>query len=132
MKRLENCKYSILVNELNRRFEVMSDDITIEEKTEVIDKFTQQLVNSGYRWNQIREIILSSLKSITKKERKQKENSETRYKTGDESLESRMRKKLLEATEWYKKDGERNNSEELDMNIEIEKFKNSINHPRLS
>ena len=27
----ENSKYSILINELNRRFEVMSQDITVEE-----------------------------------------------------------------------------------------------------
>ena len=28
----EQSKFSILVNELNRRFEVMSEDVTIEEK----------------------------------------------------------------------------------------------------
>ena len=47
----EQSKFSILVNELNRRFEVMSDEVTIQEKIGVIDKFTQQLVNSGYGLN---------------------------------------------------------------------------------
>ena len=120
----ENSKLAILTNELNRRFLMMDEEIATEEKIEKINKFTQQPINSGYRWNQIREIIISSLKSITKKERIQKENRESRYKTGDESRESRIRKKLLEATEWYKKDGERQDSEEADINIEIEKFKN--------
>ena len=50
----ENSKYSILVNELNRRFEVMDKDISINEKVSVIDHYCQQLINSGYRIEQIR------------------------------------------------------------------------------
>ena len=63
----DQSKFSILVNELNRRFEVMSEDVELKEKIEIIDKFTQQLVNSGYDYKMIREIILSSLKGIKRK-----------------------------------------------------------------
>ena len=52
---------------------MMDEDITIEEKVEKIDNFTQQLVNSGYNWGQIREVIVSSLKGFLKKELKRKE-----------------------------------------------------------
>ena len=48
--------YSI-VNELNRRFEFMSVEITIDEKIEVIEKFCQQLVTSGYDFPQVRNIV---------------------------------------------------------------------------
>ena len=68
----ESSKFSILVNELNRRFEVMSNEISFEEKIAVIDKFTQQMVNSGYSYLQIREVIYSSLKGTLKKEERMK------------------------------------------------------------
>ena len=69
----ENQKFAILTNEMNRRLQMMDEDISIEEKVEKIDHFTQQLVNSGYNWGQIREVIVSSLKGFLKKELKRKE-----------------------------------------------------------
>ena len=64
----EQSKYSILVNKLTRRFEVMDSEIELKEKIEIIDHYTQQLVNSGYACDQIRVIIESSLKGIKRKE----------------------------------------------------------------
>ena len=43
----ESSKVSILVNELVRRFEVMSDKLEVEEEKEIIDHFTVQLKSSG-------------------------------------------------------------------------------------
>ena len=63
----EQSKYSILVNELMRRFEVMDDKIGLEEKTEKIDHFTKQLKNSGYSFEEAREIVQSCLKGVIKK-----------------------------------------------------------------
>ena len=76
----EQSKFSILVNEMNRRFEVMSEDIKLEEKIEVIDKFTQQLVNSGYEYRQVREIVASSLRGIRTKELRRKKMSMRKLK----------------------------------------------------
>ena len=45
----EQSKYDILVNELNRRFEVQDEKIELKEKIEIIDHFVQQLFNSGMR-----------------------------------------------------------------------------------
>ena len=95
----ENSKFSILVNELSRRFEMMDNKITTEEKIETIDHFTQQLVNSEYNEKQIKEIIVSSLKGIKRKERKVEERK-SRYRSAEESLMERLNKKLLEATTW--------------------------------
>ena len=83
----EQSKFSILVNELSRRFEVMDADISIEEKISIIDHYTQQLVNSGYGRDQIREIIESGLQGILRKE-EAKRNRDKRYRSSKETLES--------------------------------------------
>ena len=102
---------------------MMDGRIEIEEKIENVDSFCQQLVNSGYKWGQIREIVISSLRSAVKIE-KQIESGENRYRTGEESLISRLRKKLLDSTEWYKKLGNREREEEEKIEKETEHFKN--------
>ena len=58
---------------LLRRFEVLDNMILIEEKIEIVTHYTQQLVNSGYLPDQIRDIIESSLKGVLRKEKKRKE-----------------------------------------------------------
>jgi len=63
----ENSKFSIWVNELSRRFLMMDSNIELEEKTNIVDHFTQQLHNSGYKISQIRNIVESSLKGIKRK-----------------------------------------------------------------
>ena len=64
------------------------------------------MTNSGYKWPQIREVVISSLKSMMKKE-KREEIEGVRYSTGEESLITRVRKKLLDTTDWYKKEVDR-------------------------
>ena len=81
---------------------MMDDNIEIDEKIKHIDHFTNQLCNSGYSWQQSKEIIVSSLKGIKRKSEKRKESGEKRYRTAEESLEKRLEKKLTENTEWYK------------------------------
>ena len=98
----ENQKFAILTNELNRRLQMMDDEIMVEEKIEKIDHFTQQLVNSGYQWGQIREVIVSSLKGFMKREVRRKENREKRYRTSAQTLEKRIKKGLIENVQWYK------------------------------
>ena len=69
----ENGKFSILFNELSRRFEMMDTNISIEEKISTADHFTQQLGNSGYFTQKIREVIISSIKGVMRIEKKIKE-----------------------------------------------------------
>ena len=68
----EKSKYSILVNELTRRFEVLDESIDLSEKVKIIDHFTKQLVNSGYDHRQSKDILISSLKGVAKKMEKRK------------------------------------------------------------
>ena len=98
----ENQKYAILTNELNRRLMMMDEEITVQERVSKIDHFTQQLINSGYQWAQIRDVVVSSLKGFLKKEVKRKEREERKYRTSAETLEERIRKSLIENVQWYK------------------------------
>ena len=108
----ENQKFAILTNELHRRLQMMDDWIETEEQIEKIDHFTQQLINSGYQWGQIREVVVSSLKGFLKKEmRRREKEEERRYRRGDETLESRLKKKLIENVQWYKEDNSKQKDE---------------------
>ena len=51
----EQSKYSILENELTRRFEVLDKDIENDEKVAIVDHYTQQLLDSGYSIEHARE-----------------------------------------------------------------------------
>ena len=97
----ENSKYSILVNELTRRFEVMDKGIDIEEKIEVIDHFSQQLMNSGCDIEQIRDIVQSSLKGIQRKQERRK-GLEFMFRSGESTLKERLNKCLLGSTSWFR------------------------------
>ena len=107
----EQSKYSILVNELTRRFEVMDNKILIDEKIEIIDHYTQQLVNSGYAGEQIRDIIETSLKGIKRKEERRK-FAPSKYRSAEETLGDRNVKKPTEATSWYREND--NEKEEVE------------------
>ena len=97
----EQSKVSILVNELTRRFDVLDEKIEINEKIGIINHYTQQLLNSGYSTEQIRDIIISGLKGIQRKEER-RNAATTRYKSSLDTLDERERKKLTEATNWYR------------------------------
>ena len=91
---------------------MMDSQIDANEKIQTIDHFTQQLVNSGYKGSQIREIIISSLKGILRKERRGEKEGKSKYRSANESLVDRMNKKLLEVTTWYKETKCHEDSEE--------------------
>ena len=77
-------------------------EISREERVQKVDHFTKQLINSGYSWSQSRDIIVSALKGMIKREMREKVTGAERYRTGEDSLEDRLRKHLTEATELYK------------------------------
>jgi len=119
----EQSKVSILVNELTRRFEVLDARIDIKEKVDIINHYTQQLLNSGYLQDQIRDIMISGLKGIHRKEERRKA-ALTRYKSSLDTLEERERKKLMEATNWYKK---KNVNVEEEDNFKLVSLQENIN-----
>ena len=91
-----------MVNELVRRLEVLDEKLDKKEILEVIEKYIQQLKNSEFNWKQIRDIVISALKGFNRKENIRKEKKRKRYRTGKESLETRVEKKLTEKLNWFK------------------------------
>ena len=95
-------KYSIMTNELRRRLEVLHDKIEVREKLEIVNKYTQQLVNSGYGRNQIKEIIVSAFRGYERKVKERKKAGKPKFRHSHESVNERTRKKLIENTTWFK------------------------------
>ena len=95
----EQSKFSILVNELVRRFEVMSASLEESEQISIVNHYTKQLRNSGYNNKQAKDIVISAIRGVMRK-RERRSNQERRYLTGEETLENRITKKLTEASNW--------------------------------
>ena len=91
-------KYSIMTNELRRRMEVLHEKVEVIEKLDIVNKYAQQLVNSGYSRSQIKEIIVSAHRGYERKEKERKETGKHAY----ESIGDRSSKKLLESTTWFR------------------------------
>ena len=115
----EQSKYSILVNELTRRFEVVDKDIDVEERVSIVDHYTQQLVNSGYGEEQIRDIVESSLKGIVRKEERRVKRK-YQYRCAEETLEERNRRKLTENVTWFREENEEEEDEQKQKRKEAE------------
>ena len=99
----EKMKISIASNDLNRRLsniniERMPDD----EKLVVVDKFTHQLKNSGYSRQECREIVMSGVKSWLRRHQRRAKEGRGFYRSASSTLQGRMRKKLMDKTNWYK------------------------------
>ena len=86
---------NIMSNELIRRLEVTSSELEQCELNSIVDKFTQQLVNSEYCWKQCHEIIVSGLKGWIRKEAKKERLKVPRFRNGKFSLKARSDKKTI-------------------------------------
>ena len=103
--------FAILSNELRRRLEVLDSNLPQSEKVEIVNKFVQQLVNSEFKWKQMREIVLSALTGHIRREKQREDSGKKKYRSGKDSLNSRVDKKLLEKYQWFKKKREKENNE---------------------
>ena len=64
------------------------------------------MINSGYSWQQTREVVIASLRGVLKEEERRKESNLKRYRTGAKSLQDRIKKKVTQNTQCYKKNRE--------------------------
>ena len=69
---LENSKSMIPINELKKRFMMMDSRANTEAKIEKLNHFCRQLANPGYEWEQIREVTVSSLRGVIRREQQLK------------------------------------------------------------
>ena len=95
-------KFVINTNELRRRMEVLHISVGKEERISIVDKYTQQLLNSGYNRSQIKEIVVSALKSFKRKEEERKGDMKPKFRYGKNTVQIRNRRKLIEKVTWFK------------------------------
>ena len=97
-------KMQILSNELNRRLSnILVGEIPQSEINSKINEYTQELKNSGYSLTQSREIIVSGIRGWRNRIRKRKRQGLPFYRLAETTVETRMRKEILEKENWFKK-----------------------------
>ena len=95
-------KISILSNDLLRRLSNCSETVEMSEKVQIIDDYTETLSVSGYEENEIKEIIESGLTGFVRKVERLRKAGVPFHRPATMTLQGRIKKKLLEKTNWYK------------------------------
>ena len=100
----ENSKMKTLSNDLIRRLLNTSEGLGLEERIKVVDNYSLKLLNSGFKLEQVRTIIVNGVKGYERKVKESKRPGGRKFRrTSAESRGARIRKKLLDKTEWFKK-----------------------------
>ena len=91
----ENQKIQILSQELVRRLFNTREDLSTEYRSVVIDEYAQKVLNSGYKVEQVKRIILSGIKGYYGKVRRRRKlyGRKRIHLTAQESGGSRWKKK---------------------------------------
>ena len=105
-------KISILSIDLLRRLSNCSETVEMSEKVQIIDDYTETLSVSGYSKREIKEIIESGLTGFVRKVERLRKAGIPFHRPASMTLQGRIRKKLLEKTNWYKGDKKRKQENE--------------------
>ena len=108
----EKSKMKTLSNDLIRRLLNTSERLGLEDRIKVVDKYSQKLLNSGFKIEQVRTIVVNGVKGYERKVKESRRPGGRRlHRTSAESRGARIRKKLLVKTEWFKKRSRMNKGE---------------------
>ena len=66
----------------------------MEEKLDVVNKFTKKLKTSGYNQNQCMELVTSRVRGLINKRINRDKNGEDFYRSAKKTLGKRIQKKL--------------------------------------
>ena len=106
-------KFQILSNELVRRLSnVKIETIPHHEVIQIIEQFINELKTSGYSLKQARELVCSGIRGWRSKHEKRKQKNIPFYRLAEHTVESRLRKDLLEKETWYKNDNKDDDAED--------------------
>ena len=95
-------KIAILLNDLIRRLSNCSETVEDSEKVGIIDDYIETLSVSGYGEKEVKEIIESGLTGFVRKVERLRKAGVPFHRPAAKTLQSRIKKKLLEKTNWYK------------------------------
>ena len=114
---------NIMSNELIRRLEMVDDCLGQQEKNDIVNKYTQQLVNSEYNWKLCREIVVSGIVGFVRKLKRKVKQNIPKFRSGQFSLRTRVNKKLTEKYNWFRVNK---------VNMDDETVSESVNNSELS
>ena len=98
----QNCLIRSLNNEVMRRLSNMNEHIPMEEKTEVLDNFSQKMVNSSHTVEVVRRVIVSGIKGHLRKVERCQREGKPFHRTAAASAKTRKSKKLTQKQNWFK------------------------------
>ena len=99
----ENAKIQCLSNDLVRRLLNTKEELPVEYRAGVVDRYGCKLLTSGYSYAQTVKILANGAKGYLAKVRRAKAQGRSRlHRTSEESNQGRNRKKLLGKTAWYR------------------------------
>ena len=83
------------------------DNVPHSEVVIVIEQFTQQLKNSEYTCKEARTHVVDGIRGWKNKIQRRKNENHDFYRLGKNTLQKRVRKKLMEKETWYKSKNEK-------------------------
>ena len=112
-------KVQILSNELTRRMFNIKEN-NMKENIRVMDEMASELKNSEYKYKTAREIIISGVRGLRTRLARREQKGQDKYRIAHKTLQTRLRKKLTERENWYKRTTE---TDEYNEEHEINKHK---------
>ena len=98
----ENGMVASLSQEVVRRCKNTSEELTQEQKNQVLDRYTEKLLTSGHSRKQAHRIMTAGLTGYERLLQKQKNGIANIHRPSSSGLAARNRKKLLSKTKWFK------------------------------
>ena len=95
-------KVQILSNELARRMFNIKEN-NMKENIRVMDEMASELKNSEYKYKTAREIIISCVRGLRTRLARREQKGQDKYIIAHKTLQTRLRKKLTERENWYKR-----------------------------
>ena len=98
----ENEKVQILSNDMVRRLACTDPRQEDSTRVKVVDQFAKKVLTSGYSLQQTRRIILGAIRGWRKRIERAKEERKSLYRKASNCQESKLRKKTLGKSTWFK------------------------------
>ena len=99
----ENIKMQILANDVVRRLNNTHEALGRSQIARVVDGYGQKLLNSGYKIEQVRAILVRGIRGYEGRKLRCKKEGRKLKSIAMESSLRRRKKKLLSRATWYKK-----------------------------
>ena len=106
----KNIKVASLNQEMIRRMIKTSEDLEIGERVNVVDEYAQKLINSGFKLDQTRNILVGGLTGYERKLALSRDTNNPKWKPihqpASTNAQDKRRTTLLGKSNWFKRSRE--------------------------